>query len=347
MRASSRRRAARRAGLPVGPGGGGGRLRGQRRIRGGRARSPPRGVRDARRARGERVPRRRVQPHGVHPRRARGRRTRRRGASAPRPALAERALSLVDLRDRRGTAVRVVVISCHAVGARTRASRSRSRAASARASATASACRAALRRGGAARGWRISAGGTGASAKPRGQVRLVRRTSWPAAPWTPSTARGTCLPVGIVMIGATPWVCNYNVPVGATPRERAPPRARRRRRRPAANEDTREDTTSRRARRSPDSQAPERARPGFQRAGHGVASRRGRARVVVEMPATSSTRRGPGRRRCSGDRAFVCGEQATPRSAGMSATVRHQPHAGDHPRTLPSRRRMNGASRRA
>ena len=182
-----------------------------------------------------------------------GRRTRRRGAPrrrghGPRRARAESGGSA---RDRRMHGAVVDHISCHAVGdADASVAVSLSRAASARASATASACPccSTARPSAKGAGWRISAGGTGTSAKPRGPGPAgPARTSWPAAPWTPVRPAGRASESGIVMIGATPWVCNYNVPVGAT-------RARRPRRRARVGgedgrggerEDTREDTTSR------------------------------------------------------------------------------------------------------
>ena len=119
------------------------------------------------------------------------------GAAAT--ALAERALSLVDLRDHAATHPRCGVvdhISCHAVG-------------DADASVAVSLARGIGARVGDRLGLPVllygaaSAKGAGLAdpaggtvlAKPRGPGPAgPARTSWPAAPWTPSTARGTCLP---------------------------------------------------------------------------------------------------------------------------------------------------------
>ena len=174
------------------------------------------------------------------------------GAAAT--ALAERALSLVDLRDHAATHPRCGVvdhISCHAVG-------------DADASVAVSLARGIGARVGDRLGLPVLLYGA-ASAKGAGLADLRRRhgyfreTAGTGSGWSGAhvVAGGTVdaeygprdVPPesGIVMVGATPWVCNYNVPVGATPREaRAAAHASAEKTAGAANEeDTREDTTSR------------------------------------------------------------------------------------------------------
>ena len=170
------------------------------------------------------------------------------GAAAT--ALAERALSLVDLRDHAATHPRCGVvdhISCHAVG-------------DADASVAVSLARGIGARVGDRFGVPVLLYGA-ASAKGAELADLRRRHGYfreTAGTGTWSGAHvvdgGTVdaeygsreVPPesGIVMIGATPWVCNYNVPVGATPREaRALSSAEKTE--GAANEEGGEDTTSR------------------------------------------------------------------------------------------------------
>ena len=173
------------------------------------------------------------------------------GAAAT--ALAERALSLVDLRDHAATHPRCGVvdhISCHAVG-------------DADASVAVSLARGIGARVGDRLGLPVLLYGA-ASAKGAGLADLRRRhgyfreTAGTGSGWSGAhvVAGGTVdaeygprdVPPesGIVMVGATPWVCNYNVPVGATPREaRAAAHASAEKTAGSENEeDTREDTTS-------------------------------------------------------------------------------------------------------
>ena len=139
--------------------------------------------------------------------------------------LAERALSLVDLRDHAATHPRCGVvdhISCHAVG-------------DADASVAVSLAHSIGARVGDRFGVPVLLYGA-ASAKGAGLADLRRRHgyfretagtgTWSGAHvvdgGTVDAEYGPCdVPPesGIAMIGATPWVCNYNVPVGATRRE--------------------------------------------------------------------------------------------------------------------------------
>ena len=172
------------------------------------------------------------------------------GAAAT--ALAERALSLVDLRDHAATHPRCGVvdhISCHAVG-------------DADASVAVSLARGIGARVGDRLGVPVLLYGA-ASAKGAALADLRRRHGYfretaGTGAWSGAHVvdggvvdaeygpRDVPPKSGIVMIGATPWVCNYNVPVGATPREaRAAAPASAEKTDGAANERDGEDTTSR------------------------------------------------------------------------------------------------------
>ena len=224
---------------------------------------------------------------------------------------------------------------------RTRASRSLARARRpARASATASACRAALRRGGAkgARGWRISAGGRGCFRETAGTaVRLVRRARRGRRHRGRRGKYGPRDPPesGIVMIGATPWVCNYNVPVGATPPRKRRARARVGGRRPGRRTrgHPRGHDVARRARGRQIAEAPEPSA-----AGGASACRPWRCLTAGTSTASSSGHLQPPRRDAdraeggAGGRSRVCVRRRARRRLrvplGCPRRVRHQPHAG-------------------